>query len=94
MLPQNSIKEADPKKGPLGEHPTAPYKLPFVNSFRTVCLASTLEMKAVFDGLQQLALAVRTDATVTPEAGRVAHVHRAIIAMQSTPLGHLPAVCQ
>jgi hypothetical protein len=31
--------------------------LPFVDSFRTLCLVPTPEMKAVFDGLQHLAMA-------------------------------------
>jgi hypothetical protein len=45
------------KKRAVGSIPTALEELPFVDSFRTLCLAPTPEMKAVFDDLQQLALA-------------------------------------
>ena len=45
-------KATPPEKSGL-----CPNWLPFVDSFRTLCLAPTPEMKAVFNGFQDLALA-------------------------------------
>jgi hypothetical protein len=38
-------------------NPTALRELPFVDSFRTLCLVPTPEMKAILESLQQLAQA-------------------------------------
>jgi hypothetical protein len=48
---------ANIREEPLGVNPTALHELPFIDSFRTLCVDPTPEMKAVFEGIQRLAVA-------------------------------------
>jgi hypothetical protein len=44
------------KKGPCFWHGPFVFWLPFVNSYRTLCIAPTPTLKAVFNGIRQLSL--------------------------------------